>query len=125
MNAQSGQHGASVFPAEGQTLGHFQHFLFEVVPADRRIDPHALSPKSTLSRAAGPAVDRGQHGRRANISTSRSRRLLARRCLDCHNPTDEKGGLDLTRAETAAAGGDSGVVLVPGETGWRVCCLER
>ena len=32
VNAQSGQHGASVFPVEGQTLGHFQHFLFEVFP---------------------------------------------------------------------------------------------
>src|SRR4051794_32118862 len=40
--------------------------------------------------------------------------LLARRCLDCHNPTDQKGGLDLTSASTAKAGGDSGAVVEPG-----------
>jgi hypothetical protein len=40
--------------------------------------------------------------------------LLARHCLDCHNPSERKGGLDLTRRERALAGGDSGKVLLPG-----------
>ena len=40
--------------------------------------------------------------------------LLARRCLDCHNATDRKGGLDLTTATAATAGGDSGRVIEPG-----------
>ncbi|MFO0898153.1 MAG: DUF1553 domain-containing protein [Pirellulales bacterium] len=40
--------------------------------------------------------------------------LLARRCLECHNPADTKGGLDLTSAEGALAGGDSGPALVQG-----------
>ncbi len=40
--------------------------------------------------------------------------LLARRCLECHNAADAKGGLDLTSAEGALAGGDSGPALMQG-----------
>ena len=40
--------------------------------------------------------------------------LLARRCLECHNASDKKGGLDLTRGESALAGGDSGPAIMPG-----------
>lgn len=43
--------------------------------------------------------------------------LLARRCLGCHNPSDKNGGLDLTRAETAAGGGDSGPPIAAGKPG--------
>ena len=39
--------------------------------------------------------------------------LFARNCLECHNASDHKGGLDLTRRERALAGGDSGKVLEP------------
>ena len=41
--------------------------------------------------------------------------LLAQNCLECHNASDHKGGLDLTRRERALAGGDSGSVLKPGD----------
>ena len=34
--------------------------------------------------------------------------LLAKRCLECHNARDEKGGLDLSNRKAALAGGDSG-----------------
>lgn len=40
-------------------------------------------------------------------------RLLSVRCLQCHNASDQKGGLDLSSQATAIAGGDSGAVLVP------------
>ena len=40
--------------------------------------------------------------------------LLAARCLECHNPTDRKGKLDLTTAKAATAGGKDGPVIVPG-----------
>jgi hypothetical protein len=43
--------------------------------------------------------------------------LLARNCLECHNGSDRKGGLDLTRREAALKGGDSGAVLKPGDAG--------
>ncbi len=41
--------------------------------------------------------------------------LLARRCLECHNAAAKNGGLDLTAAAAAAAGGDSGPAFVPGK----------
>ncbi len=41
--------------------------------------------------------------------------LLARNCLECHNSSDRKGGLDLTRREQALKGGDGGLVLKPGD----------
>lgn len=40
--------------------------------------------------------------------------LLASRCLDCHNGTETKSGLNLSQFKTAMAGGDSGEVIVPG-----------
>ncbi len=42
-------------------------------------------------------------------------KLLARNCMECHNASDRKGGLDLSRRDRALAGGDSGSVLAPGQ----------
>ena len=41
--------------------------------------------------------------------------LIAARCLECHNPRDRQGGLDLTSGPAASKGGESGPVLVPGK----------
>ena len=41
--------------------------------------------------------------------------LLARHCLECHNTSLNKGGLDLSRKESAATG-ESGPVLMPGKS---------
>lgn len=41
--------------------------------------------------------------------------LLIEHCLDCHSGPQPKGGLDLSRAKTARAGGDNGPALVPGK----------
>jgi hypothetical protein len=41
--------------------------------------------------------------------------LITARCTGCHNKSDRKGGLDLTTRETLVAGGESGVVLKPGD----------
>ncbi len=62
---------------------------------------------AVLARA--PAV-RADDGFDANVAP-----LLARRCLGCHNATDKKGGLDLSTAKTALAGGESGAAFVPGK----------
>lgn len=40
--------------------------------------------------------------------------LLAEKCLDCHNGREAKGKLNLSTKKSAFAGGESGVVLVPG-----------
>ncbi|MCH7729317.1 MAG: PSD1 domain-containing protein, partial [Planctomycetes bacterium] len=41
--------------------------------------------------------------------------ILAKRCLECHNPRDAKGGLNLASHEAVLKGGESGVVLVAGK----------
>ncbi|HCU87005.1 MAG TPA: hypothetical protein DGP39_05700, partial [Verrucomicrobiales bacterium] len=41
--------------------------------------------------------------------------LLAKRCLECHNARDEKGGLDLSNRKAALVGGDSGHVIASGK----------
>lgn len=43
--------------------------------------------------------------------------LLARRCLECHGATSKKGRLDLSKKETALAGGENGKAIVPGKAG--------
>jgi mono/diheme cytochrome c family protein len=40
--------------------------------------------------------------------------LLVEKCLACHASDARKGGLDLTRRDTAERGGDSGPAVVPG-----------
>ena len=40
--------------------------------------------------------------------------LLANRCLECHDSATHQGGLDLSRKESAFAGGESGPSLVAG-----------
>ena len=40
--------------------------------------------------------------------------LLARRCLGCHDSASRQGGLDLSRRETALAGGANGNAINPG-----------
>ncbi len=41
--------------------------------------------------------------------------LLAKHCLECHSTTAKKGELDLSRKESALAGGESGPAIVPGK----------
>ncbi|MDA7527541.1 PSD1 and planctomycete cytochrome C domain-containing protein [Planctomicrobium sp.] len=40
--------------------------------------------------------------------------LLATRCLSCHNESEKKGGLNLSREATARAGGENGATITPG-----------
>ena len=37
--------------------------------------------------------------------------ILVRRCLECHNATETKGGLNLTRAATLISGGETGPAI--------------
>ena len=40
--------------------------------------------------------------------------MLEERCLNCHNPDDQKGGLDLTSFGVMMAGGSGGDVVAAG-----------
>jgi hypothetical protein len=46
---------------------------------------------------------------------SRIAPLFAGRCLGCHNSLEKKGGLDLSKFDSATAGGESGRVIEPGK----------
>jgi hypothetical protein len=41
--------------------------------------------------------------------------LLARHCLECHDTSTKKGGLDLSKKMAAFTGGESGKAIVPGK----------
>jgi mono/diheme cytochrome c family protein len=43
--------------------------------------------------------------------------VLARRCVSCHNASESKGGLNLTRGDAARKGGDSGPAIEAGDPG--------
>jgi len=43
--------------------------------------------------------------------------LLSSRCLSCHNATEKKGELDLSRKATTQAGGESGAAIKAGDFG--------
>ena len=45
----------------------------------------------------------------------RIRPLLAERCIECHGPEKQKGGLRLDFKQGWEVGGDSGPALVPGD----------
>lgn len=42
--------------------------------------------------------------------------LLSNHCLECHDSSTRKGGLDLSRRQTALAGGESGKAILPGKS---------
>ena len=41
--------------------------------------------------------------------------LFSKHCLECHDPSTKKGGLDLSRKSAAMAGGENGKAFVPGK----------
>ncbi|MCH5374256.1 MAG: DUF1595 domain-containing protein, partial [Planctomycetes bacterium] len=63
------------------------------------------------------AAEKLAHARAERTFATKVAPLIARSCLECHDPTLKKGGLDLSRKESALAGGDSGKVIVPGKVG--------
>lgn len=68
--------------------------------------PLVFRPVATADEPAGEAVQ---------FFDRELAPLLARRCLECHNPAEKKGGLDLTNREAAIAGGDNGPAIEPGK----------
>jgi len=112
VNIQAGQHGASITATHGESLGHFRHFLFEVVPGLDGVSHTFLNEVDIVRAATRPASAQAAP---ANHFDTHIAPLLARRCLGCHNPTDKKGGLDLTGVESARQGGESGAAVTPGK----------
>ncbi len=68
----------------------------------------------TASAEAPPQVRSGDPASTFETSIAP---LLAKHCLECHTAHDAKGGLDLTRKQTAFANGANGTPIVPGRPG--------
>ncbi|MBD3673860.1 MAG: DUF1592 domain-containing protein [Planctomycetaceae bacterium] len=51
----------------------------------------------------------------AELFETRIAGILAKHCLECHDPATKKGGLDLSQKSTAFAASDSGKTLIPGK----------
>ncbi|MBI1311699.1 DUF1592 domain-containing protein [bacterium] len=60
--------------------------------------------------SAKPATDSGKRLFEEQIAG-----LLATQCLECHDTLTHKSGLDLSRKQTALAGGENGAAIVPGK----------
>ncbi len=53
----------------------------------------------------------------ADDRDARARAILEARCLACHDAEKHKGGLDLSRRESALTGGEGGPAIEPGDPG--------
>ncbi|MDG2223387.1 MAG: DUF1592 domain-containing protein [Rubripirellula sp.] len=67
------------------------------------------------SDATGDALASAQH-RRAAFFETKVAPLLSQHCLECHDAAAHEGGLNLSRKAPAFTGGESGKVLVPGDS---------
>lgn len=67
-------------------------------------------PEASGTEPAGPA--RTPAG---DLFEHRIAPLLAKHCLECHDSATREGRLDLSRRESALAGGTNGAVIVPGK----------
>ena len=97
-----------------QWLGTF--YLVAVYKRALSAGEVAQNFKAGAKAAATPIkLAGGQSSRGARLFETKIAPLLARRCLECHDSSSKKGGLDLSRKTAALAGGETGKAIVPGK----------
>ena len=97
-----------------QWLGTF----YLVAVYKRALSPGEVAQNFKAGAAAGATPTKlagGELSPGARLFETKIAPLLARRCLECHDSSSKKGGLDLSRKVAALAGGESGKVIVPGK----------
>jgi hypothetical protein len=67
---------------------------------------------SGADASAGPALAKRLNTERFENQVAP---LLAKHCVECHDPASKKGGLVLSRKKEAFAGGEGGKAIVPGK----------
>ena len=92
----------------GGTLTHGSEYLTEYMPAPVRTAMQVL-PGEAPPRAAFNRIDE------AEIYGHLVKPVLQARCVSCHGPERQKGGLRLDSAEAILKGGESGPGAVPGK----------
>ncbi len=89
------------------------------------IHSRALSPDEVAahfksgpdSRASAEIVAQNKTAAAVRHFHTRIAAVFSRHCLECHDTASPKGGLDLTRRETALKGGENGASFVAGKPG--------
>jgi hypothetical protein len=78
--------------------------------------PPKVEPKVEPKEAAAPAASMTPGGKDHGelVTWSRVSTIFADHCTSCHDPTEQKGGLDLTTFASARNGGGSGQSIVAG-----------
>src|SRR5262249_51030162 len=74
----------------------------------------SLSPRGAAQTGPDAGKATSSSGSAAAASRREAGGIVADRCVACHGPGKRKGGLDLSRRSSALAGGESGVVILPG-----------
>jgi hypothetical protein len=116
VNEQSGQHGSSIYSQSGRSIGRLQHFIFHV-HGPIYADAHSFICEIDIVQAdeVPELPSAGNSTGTAHEFDEHIGRILARRCLECHNSSERSGGLDLSRLAAVTAGGDSGPPIEPGK----------
>ena len=124
MSHKSGRHfSLDAAPVSRSTTGRGRvHWSMSYFFA-RKPACHPLSISPTLrslkllcvAHVAGLAVASNARADEAVSFDKDIAPLIARRCLQCHRGAEPDGDLDLSRRESALRGGESGVVLKPGD----------
>lgn len=74
-----------------------------------------LHAQTTDPAIAEQTVDASRRQSPEESLPHRAAGVLARHCIECHDPISQSGDLDLTRRAAAIAGGESGTSLVAGD----------
>ncbi|HEU4420682.1 MAG TPA: c-type cytochrome domain-containing protein, partial [Planctomycetota bacterium] len=85
----------------------------EAKPPPPKVEPKVEPKKDSVAPAAPMAAEGGKdHGE--SVTWAHVSPIFADHCTSCHDPTEQKGGLDLTTFAAARNGGGSGQSIVAG-----------
>ncbi|MCU0862414.1 MAG: hypothetical protein MUC36_01360 [Planctomycetes bacterium] len=102
-------------------------------PAEKPAQPPPERPKvsndAKSAPAAPPAALAATEPDATIVAWSQVEALLQDRCAGCHEPSDKKGGLDVTTFAAIQQGGGSGKTIVPGDPDqsrlWRMVAQQE
>ena len=105
----------------------------ETKPAAKPADQPPAKPKdgndTRPAPAAPPAAPAATEPDATIVAWPQVEALLQDRCAGCHEPSDKKGGLDVTTFAAIQQGGGSGKTIVPGDADqsrlWRMVAQQE
>lgn len=94
----------------------------------RSLDASEISKHYAIGPIA-KTVEETQRNISLRLFDKRIASILSNHCLECHDPSNNEGGLDLSRERAVVEGGDSGPVVIPGDAEgselWQVVKSDR